>query len=152
MDSSSPPPKREADGRDIVRLDYAFVAMPFDGDDPQLIDVYEAIKDAAKTCGIIAERVDDVESNDRITDRIMESISKAHIVIVDLTKERPNVLFEAGFAHGVGKTPIYIARSGTQIHFDVKDYPVIMFRNMKELKEGVIKRLRALSVTNPTQL
>lgn len=81
----------------------------------------------------MAERVDEVKSNDRITDRIIKSISKAEYVIVDLTKERPNVFFEAGFAHGLGKVPIYIARHGTPIHFDIKDYPIIVFRNMKEL-------------------
>jgi nucleoside 2-deoxyribosyltransferase len=99
--------------------------------------VLDAIKVAATTCGISAERVDEAESNNRITDRILESIAKAEFVIVDLTNERPNVLFEAGFAHGIGKIPIYVAREGTTIHFDVKDYPVIQFRNMKELKDGV---------------
>ena len=64
---------------------------------------------------------------------------------VDLTNERPNVFFEAGFAHGLGKTPIYVARHGTPIHFDIKDYPIITFRNMKELKEGISKRLIALT-------
>jgi len=75
----------------------------------------------------------------------LESIRKAEFVIVDLTEERPNVFFEAGYAHGIGKLPIYIARDGTDIHFDVKDYPVIMFRNMKELREGLVRRLRAIA-------
>jgi len=48
----------------------------------------------------------------------------------------------------LGKIPIYIARDGTELHFDVKDYPVIMFRNMKELRERVIKRLRAIAEIN----
>jgi hypothetical protein len=128
-----------------IQTGYAFLAMPIDSDDHQLVDVLEAIKAAATDCGIIAERVDEVESNERITDRILESITKAEFVIVDLTKERPNVFFEAGFAHGSGKVPIYVARAGTTIHFDIKDYPIIMFRNMRELKDGITKRLRALT-------
>ena len=123
----------------------AFIAMPIDPDDDQLVDVLEAIKMAAADCGITAERVDEVESNQRITDRILESIYQAEFVIVDLTNERPNVFFEAGFAHGLGKVPIYVARAGTTIHFDIKDYPIIMFRNMKQLKEGITKRLIALT-------
>jgi hypothetical protein len=130
-----------------IQRGYAFIAMPIDKDNHELVDVLDAIKEAAAKCGVTAERVDEVESNDRITDRILESISKAEFVIVDLTKERPNVFFEAGFAHGIGKIPIYIARHGTPIHFDLKDYPIITFRNMKELKEGIIKRLTALSTT-----
>jgi nucleoside 2-deoxyribosyltransferase len=118
--------------------------MPIDKDDHQLVDVLDTIKSAAVECGVHAERVDDVESNDRITDRILESIAKAEFVIVDLTKERPNVFFEAGFAHALGKIPIYLARHGTTIHFDIKDHPTIQLRNMKELREGVSKRLAAL--------
>jgi hypothetical protein len=128
-----------------VQLRYAFIAMPIDKDDHLLVDVLEAIKESASKCEIKAERVDEVETNDRITDRILESIVKAEFVIVDLTKERPNVFFEAGFAHGLGKTPIYLARHGTPIHFDLKDYPIIEFRNMKELKEKLTKRFLALS-------
>jgi hypothetical protein len=123
----------------------AFIAMPITPDDDQLVDVLEAIKTAAADCGITAERVDEVESSQRITDRILESINKAEFVIVDLTNERPNVFFEAGFAHGLGKLPIYVARAGTTIHFDIKDYPIITFRNMKQLKEGITKRLIALT-------
>ena len=146
----NPPPVRERQTTPMlnatIQRGYAFVAMPMDKDDHQLVDVLEAIKDGAKNCSVTAERVDDVESNEQITDRILASIIKAEFVIVDLTNERPNVFFEAGFAHGLGKTPIYVARHGTPIHFDIKDYPIITFRNMKELKEGISKRLIALSV------
>ena len=90
------------------------------------------------------ERIDDDERNERVTDRILEAIRKAEFVIVDLTNERPNVFFEAGYAHGLGKIPIYVAREGTHLHFDIQDYPVIIFRNMKELREGIAKRLMAL--------
>jgi hypothetical protein len=128
-----------------VEQGYAFIAMAIDNEDHQLADVLEAIKTSAANCKIRAERVDEVETNDRITDRILASIIKAEFVIVDLTKERPNVFFEAGFAHGLGKTPIYLARQGTPFHFDLKDYPIIEFRNMKELKEKLTKRLIALS-------
>ena len=68
---------------------------------------------------------------------------------MDLTNERPNVFFEAGYAQGRGKTPIYIARQGTPLHFDIRDYPVILFRSMKELREGIQKRLDALSKVKP---
>lgn len=128
-----------------VQRGYAFVAMPMDENDPELVDVLEAIKAGAQQVSISAERVDDEESNERVTNRIMESIRKAEFVIVDLTHGRPNVFFEAGYAHGIGKTPIYVARSGTNLEFDVKDYPVIKFRNLKELREGITKRLLAIS-------
>jgi hypothetical protein len=145
----NPPPRREEakSGPRVeieVQSGYAFVVMPMDKNDHQLIDVLEAIKAGAKECSITAERIDDDERNERVTDRILEAIRKAEFVIVDLTNERPNVFFEAGYAHGLGKIPIYVAREGTHRHFDIQDYPIIMFRNMKELREGLAKRLVAL--------
>jgi hypothetical protein len=140
-----PKPAPTADIQVQIQRGYAFVAMPMDEDNPQLVDVYEAIKTAASDCGIVAQRIDEDESSERITDRILESIRKAEFVIVDLTEERPNVFFEAGYAHGFGKLPIYIARHATQIHFDVKDYPVIFFQNMKELREKLERRFRGIA-------
>lgn len=128
-----------------ITLNYAFVAMPMNTEDQSLVDVLDAIKEAGQRCGVQAERVDDLQSNDRITDRILESIRKAEFVIADLTNARPNVYFEAGYAHACMKTPIYIARDGTQLEFDLKDYPVIFFKNLKQLKDELEKRLRALA-------
>ena len=124
---------------------YAFVAMAIDPTDPSLEDILDSIKEAANKCGIHAELVDEVQSNNRITDRILESIQKAQFVIVDLTYAKPNVFYEAGYAQGLNKTPIYIAKEGTRLEFDLKDYPVIFFKNMKELKNGLEQRLRSLA-------
>lgn len=128
-----------------VKKGYAFIAMPMDPDDPILIDVLDSIKEAAMRCGIHAERIDEPQFNDRITDRILESIRKAEYVIVDLTNSKPNVFYEAGYAHGLKKIPIYIAKFGTKIEFDLKDYPIIFFKNMKELKDSLEKRIRGLA-------
>lgn len=106
--------------RHDVQTGYVFVAMPID--DGSYDDVLEAIKEACQRCGLTAERIDEAESNDRITDRILESIRKAQFVVVDLTdsRPRPNVFYEAGYAQGIGRLPIYIARKGTALHFDLK--------------------------------
>jgi len=122
----------------------AFVAMAIDPADATLEDVLDAVRAVCQEHGVDAKRVDEDQSNERITDRIMSSIRTAEFVIVDLTLGRPNVFFEAGFAHGLDKTPIYIARHGTKPEFDVKDYPIIFFRNMRELKTGLTERLKTL--------
>lgn len=128
-----------------VQEGYAFIAMPIDPNDKKLDDVLDSIKEAGRRCGIHAERVDEPQSNERITDRILESIRKAEYVIVDLTGSRPNVFYEAGYAHGLKKIPIYIAAKGTQLQFDLKDYPVIFFDSLRDLKDGLEARLRGLA-------
>lgn len=150
----APPPEPKAvvaiAAPDPVQRGYAFIAMPIDPSDAQLEDVLDSIKEAATRCGIQAERVDEPHSNERITDRILESIRKAEYVIVDLTGSRPNVFYEAGYAQGLRKTPIYLAREGTRLEFDLKDYPVIFFKNMKELKDLLERRLRGLAEARAT--
>jgi hypothetical protein len=144
-----PPPQRDLNSSKIsveagIQQGYAFVAMPIDPSSPELEDVLDAIKEAALRCGITAERVDEPHSNERITDRILESIKKAEFVIVDLTGSRPNVFYEAGYAQGLQKTPIYIAKEGTKLEFDLKDYPIIFYRSLKALKDALEARLRGL--------
>lgn len=147
-----PPPAKTSDPKVEVDADvksgYAFIAMPIDPNNADLDDVLDAIKEAANRCGIQAERVDEPHSSERITDRILESIRKAEFVIVELTGSRPNVFYEAGYAQGLRKTPIYIARDGTKLEFDLKDYPVIFYRSLKALKDALEARLRGLRGTN----
>lgn len=133
--------------KDQVDKGFVFIAMPMDKNIPELEDVHKTIKRTAREIGLTAERVDDPESNERITDRIIESIERAEFMVVDLTHSKPNVFFEAGYAHGIGKTPIYIAKKGTELEFDLKDYPVIFFRNISNLEELLSKRLKALSTS-----
>ena len=128
-----------------VREGFVFVAMPIDPADSELEDVLDSIKEACSRCGLSAERVDKAHSNDRITDRILESIRIAQYVIVDLTNSKPNVFYEAGYAQGQNKTPIYIARENTPLEFDLKDYPIIFFKNMKQLKDRLEQRLCGLA-------
>lgn len=144
-----PPPQRDLSSSKIsveagIQQGYAFVAMPIDPSNPELEDVLDAIREAALRCGINAERVDEPHSNERITDRILESIKKAEFVIVDLTGSRPNVFYEAGYAQGLQKIPIYIAKEGTKLEFDLKDYPIIFYRSLKALKDALEARLRGL--------
>jgi len=44
----------------------------------------------------------------------------------------------------ISQIPIYFARHGTMIEFDLKDYPVLFFRNLKELKDSIEKRIKGL--------
>lgn len=142
------PSESQASGGTVIKTDilnnFAFVAMPMEPGNHRLVDVLDAIKEAAQRCGVQAERIDDQASNERITDRILESIQKAEFVIADLTDARPNVYFEVGYAHGLGKLPIYIAAADTKLEFDLKDYPVVFFKGLRDLKDGLEKRMRAI--------
>ena len=65
-----PEPSEEAPKGQVdlnVRRGYASIAMPMDRDDLDLVDVLDAIKEAARRCEIHAVRIDEPQSNDRTT-------------------------------------------------------------------------------------
>jgi nucleoside 2-deoxyribosyltransferase len=67
-------------------------------------------------------------------------IEGARFVVADLTHERPNVYFELGYARGLGKTVVTIAREGTAVHFDVKDWTYIPYIDSRLLELDLKKR------------
>lgn len=62
-------------------------------------------------------RVDKVEHNDDIDDKIFDLLDQANICIADLTYARPSVYYEAGYAYGQGKPVIFTTRKD---HFKPK--------------------------------
>jgi hypothetical protein len=123
---------------------YAFVAMPMNLDDFAQEAVLDVIKAAARRCRLRAERIDDQRTSEPIPARIRESIAAARVVIADITHEKGNVYFEVGYASGLNKAVVYVAREGSRPVYDVQDYPVIFFSRPKQLKAELVLRLRAL--------
>lgn len=109
---------------------------------PEMEPSYLAITSAAQAAGLRAERVKDVPGDYRITDRILKMIGQARFIVADLTNERPNVYFELGYARGLGKTVITIVRSGTNIHFDVRDWTYIEYFDSRPLENDLLQRFK----------
>jgi nucleoside 2-deoxyribosyltransferase len=66
---------------------------------PDTEDMFEkSIRRALEEEGVQAIRVDKVEHNDNIDDRIFSEIESSDFAIADLTYARPSVYYEAGFA------------------------------------------------------
>jgi hypothetical protein len=122
----------------------AFILMAMDKNDNLLPDVHNTIKEVCSLFNIIAQRADDIEHAEKITDVILNKIRTSQYIIADLTSERPNVYYEVGFAHAIGKHPILYRRENTKIHFDLILHNVPEYKNCSELKEKLIHRFEAI--------
>ena len=76
-------------------------------------------------------------------------IGKAEFIFADLTGERPNVYYEIGYAHALGKRPILYRKKETKVHFDLSIHNVPAYDNISELKSLLEKRLEAIAGRSP---
>jgi hypothetical protein len=120
---------------DSSNLVFAIIAFRDD-----MEPVFEGIKAAGMSVRLDVKRVKDVPGDYQITDQVIQMINSARFVVADLTHERPNVYFELGYARGIGKTVVTIAREGTNIHFDVKDWTCIFYTDSRVLEGDIKKR------------
>ena len=95
-------------------------------------------------CGFQPIRLDKAHFNDKISARIIADIRRSQFVIADVTLERPNVYYEAGFAQALGKVVIWTCREGTDIHFDTSQYQHLVWNDVADLRAKLTDRLRAL--------
>jgi hypothetical protein len=116
-----------------VRKRSVFVAMPFQED---FEDVYQfGIYNAVRRCGYVCEKVDETVFAGSIVDRITDGIKGADFIIADLTLERPNVYLEVGYAWGLNRPVILVAREGQRLHFDLSHHKCIFYRRIGKLAE-----------------
>jgi nucleoside 2-deoxyribosyltransferase len=137
--SSEPLPRS-----DPIRV---FVAMSFrEEEEPALVDYFQAMLRAAEKARreFTLIRLDQVEGDYAIIERIYKEIDAAHLVIADLTLSSPNVYLEIGYARGRRKHVIQTCRSDTQLEFDVRGGRTLMYRNATMLEHKLLRELDAL--------
>lgn len=120
-----------------------FVVMKFG--DKVLDSAYEgAIKPIVKKFKYRTLRIDEIQDSGRITNQILEEIAQSAVVLADLTGERPNCYYEAGFAHAIGKEIVFTIKKGAIIHFDLAGHRFIEWDTEEELRKELLKRFKAI--------
>jgi hypothetical protein len=120
-----------------IKKKSVFVAMPFAED---FEDVYQfGIYSTIRRCGYICEKVDESVFAGSIVDRIMDGIRNAQFVVADLTLEKPNVYLEVGYAWGMNRPVILVAREGQRLHFDLSHHKCLFYKTIGKLAEALEK-------------
>lgn len=131
----------------IISPKNVFVIMSF-SDTPQLQDVYESFKEVCKEYDYDCSRVDNNDNISRIIPEILDRMKKSAFILADLTEESPNVYYELGYAHGIGKSVIVTAHKGTKLPFDVRDIPTIFWEGQKQFRDELGKKIKAIAATH----
>ena len=109
-----------------VNKDSVFVIMPFTQDWSN--DIWQqVIKPAVQEIGMTPIRADDLYGQNIMED-VWQSILKAALIICDTSGRNPNVFYELGIAHTLGKKVLLLTQSINDIPFDLQAYRHIEYQ------------------------
>ncbi|MCI0714537.1 MAG: cyclic nucleotide-binding domain-containing protein [Chloroflexi bacterium] len=140
-----------------------FMVMPFD---PNLRPVFEHIRNVCseRDINLTIKRGDDFFSRNAIMSEIWAVTNAARLIICDCTGKNPNVFYELGIAHTLGKPTIMITQDAADVPFDLRSYRYIRYDNTpagmldlaNQLREAIRKILASLepsaSTSTPSSL
>lgn len=121
------------------------VMMPFGA---EFNPVYSALQQAITSIGFSCVRADDIWEHHTIIQDIVNIIARAKVVICDCSGKNPNVFYEAGVAHAVGKEVIFITQSEHDIPFDLRHIRYIRYlpnsEGLEALSTSLQQKLRSI--------
>ncbi|GLC90064.1 hypothetical protein [Lysinibacillus piscis] len=97
-------------------------------------ETFVAVRDVCSNLSLKCIRGDEKHIKGEILPSIIKSMLEARIIIVNLNGRNPNVFYELGIAHALGKNTILISKFGEELPFDVKSKNIILYKETSELK------------------
>src|ERR1700722_18482370 len=118
-------PKNESNAGDGAEKQTCFVISPFGG---WFDSYYDGVfAPAIASAGLHSCRADDLYRPSSIVHDIWAYVQKARVLLADLTGKNPNVLYELGLAHAIGKPVIMITQVLDDVPFDLRNLRVITY-------------------------
>jgi hypothetical protein len=119
------PKDYEIDNRQV------FVLTPFNDN---YRDIYVTIREVCTRLNLNCIRGDEEYIPNEIFPQIIKQIIKSRLIIANITGRNPNVMYELGVAHALGKPTIVIAQDFTDIPFDLNNKRIIIYKDENELQ------------------
>lgn len=132
---------------EIERIEPSLVSvmMPFD---MAFNSVHEKLKETTSGLNLHCRRADDIWENPAIIQDVVSLIDHSRVVICDCTGRNPNVFYEIGIAHTLGRETILLTQNEYDIPFDLRHLRYVKYLNnsegLKLLGETVSSRLRTI--------
>ncbi len=121
------------------------IMMPFSA---EFNPIYLTLQEATTSIGFSCVRADDIWEHHTIIQDIVNIIARAKVVICDCSGKNPNVFYEAGIAHAIGKEVILITQSEHDIPFDLRHLRYIRYlpnsEGLGELSVSLQAKLRSI--------
>lgn len=119
--------------------------MPFT---PELDSVRDAVRSACGEAGLTCKRADEIWDHDEIIQDVFSLIYRSRIVVCDFTNQNPNVYYEAGIAHTLGRPVIPITQDINLLPFDLKHRRALKYSptpdGLAQLRGDILARIKRL--------
>ena len=103
--------------------------MPFgDESDVQLVYRNHVKPVIEQKCQLRCERADDIYDVSGIMQSVWEGINRAGVVVAELTGRNPNVFYELGVAHTLGRPVIMLSQDIEDVPSDLRHLRCILYR------------------------
>jgi len=114
----------------------------------------EVLEVTIKQAGMTPLRALDMYGPGTIFDRLWQGIQEAEVIIADLTGRNPNVLYELGLAHVIGKRILILSMFPEDIPVDLSQFVQISYKEGKtlQLAQNLIKNLEAARLQPPNEM
>lgn len=111
-----------------------FYLTPFGSDYEQTYEICKKVCDDASLCLL---RGDELIATGDIFTQIIKYIVKSFLIIVNIDGKNPNVFYELGIAHALGKNVMLISNRDNPIPFDVQQHRTLFYSNKTELANSL---------------
>lgn len=113
--------------------------------------VRQALDNLSNRLNIQLFQADYFNIEEQIVPQIIESIKQADIVIADISNESPNIYYEVGIAHSLGKPVIIVSQTNNFNRFSVLSYRFYNYDINPEGIKNLSFRLEQI-LSNPSEI
>ncbi len=91
--------------------------------------IKDAIRAACKDVGARLTLPEEIDIKPRpIAERTYSEIARCDLIIADISQPNPNIFYEIGLAHALGKAAIFLIQEGvSKLAFELQDYPYLQY-------------------------
>ena len=127
----------------------AFVLMPFNSQmDSYYSEIYQPALEAA---GYAVAKADDIFAPRPIMTDIQDGIVSADVILCEMTGQNPNVFYELGLSHAIGKPAILVSNRQDDIPFDLRYIRVILYDQAEVGWDGKLREQVAAAARSVNQ-
>jgi hypothetical protein len=128
------------EGRDFsIQSNLCFVLMPFR--EPFNRVYKDHINPTLKKRGFRVRIAKDFFTSTPIINDIWRSINEASLIVADITYKNPNVFYELGIAHTIGKKSIILNQNKGRAPFDISHVRYLTYSDDKNGRKDLEKKL-----------